>query len=132
MNENETLKKIAHALVSICERECCDYGFSREVELAEQVLKLNTTGKIEWYRDKFLIMRDIIVCHGKSLIESYINIDRHSFKIKLYKYDGVYWVLESLDDKYYSLEYFSTLEFAKSKFFSVKRTIEGEKHDGNN
>ena len=74
----------------------------------------------------FLIMRDIIVAHGKSVIESYINIDRHIFKIKLYKYDGFFWVLESLDNEYYSIEYFTKLEYAKAKFFSVKHTIEGE------
>lgn len=31
--------KISLALVSICEHECCDYGFTDEVDMAEQYIK---------------------------------------------------------------------------------------------
>ena len=31
--------KISLALVSICEHECCDYGFEDEVNMAEEYVK---------------------------------------------------------------------------------------------
>ena len=35
----EALYKLCSALVSICDRECCNYGFDDEVEMAEEYIK---------------------------------------------------------------------------------------------
>lgn len=64
----EELIGICGALVSIAERECCDYGFTEDIDRAEEYLNENEVDFLyreKWERLQYLINKAVILMRDK-------------------------------------------------------------------
>lgn len=85
----EELLGICSALVSIAERECCDYGFTEDIDRAEEYINENVVEsayKEKWERLNYLINKAVIRMKDKYEY-AIINKDNIEFgdRIKLWQ-----------------------------------------------
>ena len=80
----EELIGICNALVSIAERECCDYGFTEDIDRAEEYLNESETDflyKEKWERLQYLINKAVILMRDKYSLA----ITEHGEQLKLWQ-----------------------------------------------
>ena len=85
----EELLGICSALVGIAERECCDYGFTKDIDRAEEYLNENeveSSYKEKWDRLNYLLNKAITLMNDKYELAT-INKDNTEFgdRIKLWQ-----------------------------------------------
>ena len=85
----EELIGICNALVSIAERECCDYGFTEDIDRAEEYLNESETDflyKEKWERLNYLLNKTVTLMKDK-YEQATINKDNTEFgeRIKLWQ-----------------------------------------------
>ena len=101
----EELIGICNALVSIAEDECCDYGFTEDIDRAEEYLNENEVDflyKEKWERLTYLIHKAVVLMQDKYEYAS-INKDNIEFgeRLKLWQelqtFQNVNYLLYQLD-----------------------------------
>lgn len=101
----EELIGICNALVSIAERECCDYGFTEDIDRAEEYLnesEVDFLYKEKWERLTYLIHKVVVLMQDKYDYAT-INKDNIEFgeRLKLWQelqtFQNVNYLLYQLD-----------------------------------
>ncbi len=85
MMTKEELIGICNALVSIAERECCDYGFTEQIDRAEEYLnesEIDFLYKEKWERLTYLIHKVVVLMQDKYEYAT-INKDNIEFSERL-------------------------------------------------
>ena len=101
----EELLGICSALVSITESECCSYGFTEDIDRAEEYLNESETDflyKEKWERLTYLIHKAVVLMQDKYEYAT-VNKDNMEFgdRIKLWQelqtFQNVNYLLYQLD-----------------------------------